>query len=188
MLFHRDVIASRARAETRFVEVYDDHWSAILAYALRRTERPEDAADLVAETFLVAWRRRADVPPGPEARIWLYAVARRVLANHRRGERRRARLSERLRADLATATPCELATRPEPAALKALSRLDEKHREVLLLAGWEELEPAEIASVLGLSSATVRGRLHRARRRFRMELEGGAEDARSAAALGAEKA
>src|SRR5215469_9083439 len=80
----------------RFAAVYQAHHAAILGYALRRTRAPEDAADVIAETFLTAWRRLEEVPPEPEARLWLYGVARRVLANHHRGERRRSALTERL--------------------------------------------------------------------------------------------
>jgi RNA polymerase sigma factor (sigma-70 family) len=174
-------------AEARFTEFYERHWAAMLAYALRRTQRPEDAADLVAETFLVAWRRRADVPPEPESRVWLYGVARRVLANHHRGERRRVRLVERLRQDLSTAVSREPATRREPVAMKALMRLDEKDREVLMLTGWEELGPTEIAAVLDISTAAVRSRLHRARQRFKMELEAEAGGTRASTTLGIER-
>jgi RNA polymerase sigma-70 factor, ECF subfamily len=55
----------------------------------------------MAETFLTSWRRLEEVPPGPEARLWLYGVARRVLANHHRGQRRRSALADRLRGELA---------------------------------------------------------------------------------------
>jgi DNA-directed RNA polymerase specialized sigma24 family protein len=65
-------------------------------------DQAEDAADVVAETFLVAWRRIDDLPPGREGRLWLYGVARRVCANHLRGVRRRHRLAERLREELMT--------------------------------------------------------------------------------------
>ena len=71
--------------------MYVSHFDAVLGYALRRTDRAEDAADVTAETFLVAWRRLAHVPTGTETRPWLYGVARRVLANHRRGDHRRTR-------------------------------------------------------------------------------------------------
>jgi RNA polymerase sigma-70 factor (ECF subfamily) len=72
-------------AHIRFRRLFDDAERDLLAYALRRVDRPEDAADVVAETFLVAWRRLDDVPPGAQARLWLYGVARRQLANQRRG-------------------------------------------------------------------------------------------------------
>ena len=100
--------APRAHQE-RFRHVYAEHVDRVLGYALRRTDRPEDAADVVAETFLVAWRRLGDVPEEPRTRLWLYGVARRVLANQRRGERRRTSLGERLAADLATADDIDTA-------------------------------------------------------------------------------
>src|ERR1700742_4925070 len=93
---------SRGRAGASLNRLYAEHGRDVLAYALRRAPTAEDAADAVAETFLVAWRAAADVPAGPEARLWLYGVARRALANQRRGEHRRARLAERLRGELAT--------------------------------------------------------------------------------------
>lgn len=159
--------------EARFASLYADYGTDVLAYALRRVERPDDAADVLAETFLVAWRRLEEVPTGAEARLWLYGVARRTLANQRRGNLRRARLAERLHSELsAAATPAE----PDPEmgeTFDALKRLNKADQEVLLLAGWEELEPAEIAEVLDISKGTARGRLHRARRRLRKQLAAG---------------
>jgi RNA polymerase sigma-70 factor (ECF subfamily) len=164
----RDLLPNRL-AEARFRRLYADHGREILAYALRRVSDPEDAADVVAETFLVAWRRAVDVPPGEQARLWLYGVARRTLANQRRGERRRERLTERLRADLAPALaePPEL---PGSDVLAALERLGPDDREVLRLSTWEELSPSEAATVLGISAVAARSRLHRARRRLRRAL------------------
>ena len=154
--------------EERFAHLYGEHGRDVLAYALRRTPGPEDAADVVAETFLIAWRRLSDVPAGAEARLWLYGVARRTLANQRRGERRRLRLGERLRGDLKDmAVPGLTASDTGSPLLVGLSRLDEEDRELLLLVGWEELAPAEAARVVGASAVAVRSRLHRARRRLR---------------------
>ena len=98
-------------AHIRFRRLFDDAERDLLAYALRRVDRPEDAADVVAETFLVAWRRLDDVPPGEQARLWLYGVARRQLANQRRGQLRRSQLADRLRAEL----PAAMATTAAPA-------------------------------------------------------------------------
>lgn len=175
-------------AEAQLERLYADHGREVLAYALRRVAEPEDAADVVAETFLVAWRRLAEVPDG-EALLWLYGVARRVLANQRRGERRRLRLGERLRAEL----PALVAAQAPPGGesspiLVALSELDEADRELLLLVGWEGLEPAQVARVVGGSAVAVRSRLHRARGRLRMAMlaaEGGSNPHR---ALGVERA
>ena len=165
------------RPEERFRDLYAAHGRAILAYAVRRTRDPQDAADVVAETFLVVWRRLADVPAGDEARLWLYGVARRTLANHARSERRRERLAERLRQELPAAV--EAVSAPAAAAqsavLTALRELEEPDREVLLLAGWERLEAGEIAKVLGITGVAARARLHRARRRLRARLTQDAE-------------
>jgi DNA-directed RNA polymerase specialized sigma24 family protein len=76
----------------RFEQVYALHHAGILGYVLRRTGNADDAADVIAETFLTAWRRIDDVPAAEAARPWLYGVARRVLANQRRGEQRRMAL------------------------------------------------------------------------------------------------
>jgi Sigma-70 region 2 len=72
----------------RFEAMYAAYHGPVLGYVLRRTENPDDAADVIADTFLTAWRRLEDLPPEPAARLWLYGVARPVLANHHRGQRR----------------------------------------------------------------------------------------------------
>jgi RNA polymerase sigma factor (sigma-70 family) len=157
----------------RFRHVYAAHLNAILGYAVRRVPAPEDAADVVAETFLIAWRRCSEVPQGDDARLWLYGVARRVLANHIRGAGRRSRLGERLRTELA-----DQVTFPDPAeevvqvrvVREAMSRLNESDREVLELTAWEQLAPREIALALGLAPDVIRARLSRARARLREQL------------------
>jgi len=155
--------------EERFRRFYAAHFDALLAYALRRVSRREDAADVVADSFLVAWRRVGDLPPGDEARLWLYGVARKVLANQHRGGRRRERLGRRLKEQLShsvvTDHAVDLAERL--AVQDALSRLGELDREVLTLTVWEELEPREIAVILGVNAQAVRTRLSRARGRLR---------------------
>jgi RNA polymerase sigma factor (sigma-70 family) len=159
-------------AQARFSRLYREQGRAILTYALRRVADPEDAPDVVAETFLVAWRRFDDVPIGDDARLWLYGVARLVLGNLRRSERRRTRLGARLAESLRT----EIATHAAPAGeaaevLRAMAELGAEDRELLMLVSWEELTPAEAARVLGLSALATRSRLHRARRRLRAVLE-----------------
>jgi RNA polymerase sigma factor (sigma-70 family) len=145
---HRELsAAAREEAEARFSQLYEENWNDLLNYALRRATTPEDAADLVAETFLVAWRRLANVPPGARTRLWLFGVARRLIANQRRGEFRRDRLTDRLRGELATAVVDEAPSDRIDPVISALDRLGEKDREVLLLAGAEELQPAQIATV-----------------------------------------
>lgn len=154
-----------------FRSLYSAHFDAVLGYALRRTPRSEDAADVVSETFLVAWRRGPHVPVGDAALPWLYGVARRVLANQRRGELRRRRLGERLRSDLATLVP-DISDRivQDETVNTAMARLSARDEEILQLHLWEELEPREIADVLGLPTTVVRPRLSRARARLRAQL------------------
>lgn len=159
----------RELAEAEFSRLYRDHEREILRYALRRSDGPEDAADVVAETFLVAWRRLGDVPAGDEARLWLYATARRVLANHRRGIKRRTRLGERLRDELRRQVPVQLPSERR-GLLEALAEMRERDRELLMLVGMEGLTPGQAARVLGVSAVTARTRLHRARRRLSARL------------------
>jgi RNA polymerase sigma factor (sigma-70 family) len=164
-------VGSGIEYEERFRRVYEGAFESLLAYALRRVEQPADAADVVAETFLVAWRRGRQMPDGAEATLWLYGVARRVLANHHRGGVRRERLGERLRQRLGAGVGGagdpghEVSERLTVQG--ALARLAELDREVLLLTFWEGLEPREAAVVLGVSPVAARARLSRACARFR---------------------
>ncbi len=174
-MVHQDATTDalpRNLAEHRFAGLYRDHAREILGYALRRCPDPEDAADVVAETFLVAWRRLAEVPVGEAGRLWLYGTARLVLANQRRGERRRNRLTEQLRAELKGKLPSE-AVEDRSGILEALAALRGDDRELLMLVGWEELTPAQAAQVLGITALAARSRLHRARRRLRERLAEG---------------
>jgi RNA polymerase sigma factor (sigma-70 family) len=150
----------------RFEEVYAANCGPILGYVLRRSDNPDDAADVIAETFLTAWRRLDAVPPGDQARLWLYGVARRVLANHRRGERRRIAAADRLRAQLAARYQPPEYTGELGDIAAAFRSLPEPDRELLALVGWEGLDHGQVAAVLGCSRNAVRIRLHRARRRF----------------------
>lgn len=150
--------------------------TAVLGYALRRSASREDAFDVVAETFAIAWRRRAELPTDPdELRPWLFGVARRCLANAGRSADRASRLGQRL----ADAFGDQHV--PDPAAAheenndrrevrRALDRLADQDRELITLIAWEGLTPAQAATVLGLSPATTRVRLHRARARLRAAL------------------
>ncbi|WP_433224681.1 RNA polymerase sigma factor [Microtetraspora malaysiensis] len=153
----------------RFVDVYERAYEPILGYVLRRCRDPEDAADVVAETFTVAWRRIDELPEGDEARLWLYGVARRVLANHRRGELRREQRTEALREHLAS-LPAVTHTRSPEEDFSPVGRvfraLPDGDRELLSLVAWERLDTRQLATALGISRNAVRIRLYRARRRF----------------------
>src|SRR4051812_12947111 len=130
----------------------------------------ETADDVVADVFLVAWRRRAELPEDPLP--WLLGTARLVLANHARGQSRRVRLLDRLAAPRAAGTPPAHAGGRESARVRAaLARLNERDRELLLLMAWEGLEPRQAAQVLGVRPNTLAVRFHRARRRLSAALE-----------------
>lgn len=143
---------------------------------LRRRTDPDTADDVLAETLLVCWRRFDEVPE--PALPWAYGVARHVLANASRSERRQQRVAARV---AAVDPPREVAVEAEgprdDALHDALARLVEDDAELLRLWAWEQLGHAEIATVLGVTPNAVSVRLHRARGRLREELgkiEGGA--------------
>ena len=164
---------NRADREARFEEVFDAHSADVLAYLLRRVDQPADAADCVAEVFLVVWRRLDEISRTTDVRPWLFGVARHVLTNDRRRSERARSLAERLRQDLVAHPPVAgpepgAGAKPVGATLRSLSDAD---RELLMLVGWDGLAPGAAAVSLGMTAGTVRVRLHRARRRLRVALE-----------------
>jgi len=150
--------------------LHDAHATAVRAYALRRTD-PATADDVCAEVWTIAWRRLDRIPD--DALPWLFGVARRVLANHRRGERRRAALRGRLvERGFGWAGSVPPPAIPSDRHLaEALASLKPADREALLLVAWEELEPARAAAALRVSPATFAVRLHRARKRLAAQLD-----------------
>lgn len=174
-----------------FESLYARHHQAVLGYCFRRASWA-DAWDAASEVFVVAWRRLEEVPAGDDALPWLYAVAHKVLANQRRSQHRWRRLSERAaRAGGGDASAPDVhVVRQEEAAevLDALGRLSARDREIIQLALWEELKPAEIAHVFGISRPAVDQRLSRARQRLARELNRQASrwDLRSKFHLGTE--
>ncbi|MDQ2966383.1 MAG: RNA polymerase sigma factor [Chloroflexota bacterium] len=158
-----------------FERLYAANDRAILAFCLRRTPNPADAEEAAAETFVVAWRRIADAPSEDHRLAWLYAIARRILANQRRGGERRVRLIDRLRSQPAPATVLAHAG-PVSAAVE---RLRPDDQELLRLVAWEDLSHAEIAVVLGISINAVAIRLYRARGRLAEELGKGSTPTRT---------
>jgi RNA polymerase sigma-70 factor, ECF subfamily len=153
-----------AHRQERFERLFDDHYGAVAAYARRRAALG-DADDVIAETFLTAWRRLEEVPV--EAKPWLLGVARRVLANQRRAAGRRVALTDRV----AREAQAGLQTPEGRPIVRALAGLSEGDREVLLLAAWDGLSSEEAAIALGCSKAAAQVRLHRAKRRLRTALE-----------------
>ena len=159
--------------EQWFRGLFEAHYQDLLSYAVRRLRSFEDAEDVVSEVYAVAWRRRAIIPDEPEQqRMWLYGVARRALANVDRSGRRWGLLTRRLLAMGETTVP-DHATSDDQSdqddAYRALGALSPDDQEILLLSVWEDLSVSQIGSILGLSSANVSVRLHRARARLRRE-------------------
>jgi RNA polymerase sigma-70 factor, ECF subfamily len=163
---------SELERQQRFDALFASYRSDIVAYCGWRAGSASDAQDAVAEVFLTAWRRLDRIPTGDGARVWLYATARKVIANQRRSSRRRAALHERLALESRSA-PREPAAfdQEENLVREALRQLGPGDREILLLAEWEGLSAAQIGVVLGCLTVTARGRLHRARQRFRAAFE-----------------
>jgi RNA polymerase sigma-70 factor (ECF subfamily) len=157
-----------AHAAERLEALFRRHHTAVAAYARRRA--PSDTADdIVANTFLVAWRRLDEVPA--DSLPWLLAVARNVAATQQRGSRRRGALRLRLESAGAGAAPPSVVEEPASRVAAALGRLPANDREAITLIAWDGLRPAEAAVVLGQSPAAFRVRLHRAKRRLRRELD-----------------
>lgn len=159
----------REPSDDRFRRLFDDHYRIVMSFALRRTDTAEDANDVCAETFAVAWRRLEAVPVDRDGQVsWLLATARRVMANVHRSNRRRSALLARVashRPQLAGRDVGE-ATGEVALVRAALEELAEVDREILRLAAWEDLPHAQIAEVLDLSVSAVSVRLHRARTRL----------------------
>jgi RNA polymerase sigma factor (sigma-70 family) len=157
----------RSRFETAYRRTYEQ----ILGYAVRRCSSPEDAADVVAETYVIAWRRITELPDGEVGKLWLYGVARRVLANHRRSERRRLTRHTELTNEIEHLYTAPSHHGEQDGVDEALGMLSDSDRELLALTLWEGLDPGEIATVLDCSRNAARIRLHRARKRFAKALE-----------------
>jgi RNA polymerase sigma-70 factor (ECF subfamily) len=165
---------AESQRTARFDELFRAYVADIAAYCRWRTRSAADADDALAEVFLAAWRRLEDMPAsGPDARVWLYATARRVTANQHRAARRRMGLVDRIVESRHETIPARAITDgPDAERVRAaLAQLSARDREALLLAEWEELTTAEAASVMGCSENSARGRLHRARKRFRAAYE-----------------
>jgi RNA polymerase sigma-70 factor, ECF subfamily len=151
-------------AEQRFEQIYAAHADVVHRYALRRISRSA-AEDVVAEVFLIAWRRLSELPPEP--RGWLLGTARRVVANTHRGDARRAALRERIATGGAVASEAAGGSSLLALALLELSELD---REALTLIAWDGLSHREAAEALGVREGTFAVRLLRARRRLARQL------------------
>ncbi|GAA1580077.1 RNA polymerase sigma factor [Actinomadura kijaniata] len=156
-----------------FAALFDRHGRRIYDYAARRLGA-QAAEDIVAETFFVAFRRRAAYDTAQTlARPWLYGIATNLIAKHRRVEERHYRTLRRTGLDpvpepLAETVVRRVAAEAEDRRLaEAMASLHRRDRDVLLLVAWADLTYEEVAAALGVPVGTVRSRLNRARRRIR---------------------
>lgn len=159
--------------EQRFRELYDRTYDRIWAFVLRRLPDEHAAKDAVAETFLAIWRRMPDVPDDARlADAWVFATARRVLANTRRGTTRRMGLFNALRQrPVDVVVDYSTGEESNTQVLQALEQLRPAQREILSLAFWEELDVEQIAQALGCSKNAAAIRLTRARQALETAFE-----------------
>jgi RNA polymerase sigma-70 factor (ECF subfamily) len=152
-----------------FERVYQDCYAAVHRYTARRV--PAAAVqDVVADTFLTAWRRYGELSGEPLP--WLLGIARRAAANQLRGGVRRDALHERLRSEQrSSGEPAPLGD-DDPQVAAALATLSERDREALTLVAWDGLEHRVAASVMGCSTGAFTVRVHRARRKLERALAG----------------
>lgn len=148
--------------------------SDLLGYLLRRTDRDE-APDVLSDVFVTAWRRRDALPEDPtRARMWLFGVARRTLANHRRSRSRASALTERLQLALAeTQLSAQQADTPGSESRErgrevraAVATLPPRQRELVALVHWDGFSLTEAAEITGIRASTARSHYARARARL----------------------
>jgi RNA polymerase sigma-70 factor (ECF subfamily) len=151
-----------------FSALFARHYPAVWRFVARRA-RSDAVDDVVAETFLAAWRRYDDLPG--DALPWLLNAAGKCLANQRRAAMRAESLKERLAAQ-STQIRADATTQSlERAALvNAFASLSETERALLMITDWDALPAARAARALGISPATASARIYRARRKLRAAL------------------
>jgi RNA polymerase sigma-70 factor (ECF subfamily) len=158
----------RARFEAIAAEVFEP-----LQRYLRRRARHADAADVLGDVMLVIWRRLDDAPNEPLP--WSYGIARRCLANQRRGSERHLRLVDKTAAAADSATTAPPADAPldaaDPDLESAIATLTPAEQETVRLWAWEQLEPREIATVLDTTANAVSVTLARIKRKLRDQLD-----------------
>lgn len=153
----------------RVSQLFTEYGGRLYAYAYRRTLSPEEAKDVVADTYLITLRRIDRVPE--RALPWLFAVARRVLANRTRAAASEERALARVSARHGSAPDAFAEILALEALNQALACLSADDQETLTLVEWDGLSNKEAAEVLGCAIPTLTVRLHRARRRLARELQ-----------------
>lgn len=163
---HRREPALETGREERFRALYQEHIGRVAGYVARRAAA-DDVQDVVADTFMTAWRRFDELPEDPVP--WLFVTARKLIANRARSARRRRALDVRVAATspfvVPEAHPADV-SEVDQRLLVAIRELPDAEREALMLVAWDDLDAERAALVAGCRAATFRMRLHRARRRL----------------------
>jgi RNA polymerase sigma factor (sigma-70 family) len=156
-----------------YTRLVDEHSRSVFRYSLRRLSDWSSCEDVVSETFLIAWRKRDQIPSPDRELAWLYGIAFRVLSNQRRSRDRRDRLNARLALErLDGNVGGEANSFDVEPVLTAIKGLRESERTILEHVYWERLTYREIAIVLGISENAVGIRINRAKKNLRAQLEG----------------
>ncbi|MFB4303182.1 RNA polymerase sigma factor [Actinomadura sp. NTSP31] len=173
-----EVIRRSVHDPERFAVLFDRYAAQIHRYAARRLGT-QAADDIVAETFLTAFRKRGTYDPGrPLARPWLYGIATTLVARHHRSEERHYRALQRTGIDPLPEPEAEAvvarvtAQQQERLLGGALAELPAGDRDVLLLVAWGDLGYEEVGEALGIPPGTVGSRLNRVRRKLKAALGG----------------
>lgn len=167
-------MADNRSDEQLFEELYRATYLEIVAYCRRRIT-PDAVDDVVAATYLVAWRKLDDVLDADSSLAWLYGAAYKTIGNHIRSRRRLIALRDRTRrqaAPRAISTELSFEISDElRLTLTCLESLSPEDQEIIRLAAFEGLSHEEIAQALGGTAASARSRLHRARKRLRVTFD-----------------
>jgi len=149
------------RSEHAFTALYRLHYDDLLRFVRRRADEAA-VDDIVAETFVTAWRRRTELPD--EVRPWLFTTARHIMMNANRGAQRQEALAVKLGS--AAEPTAELSHDDHIDLRDAWHALSDSDQEILALGVWEDLPQSEAAAVIGCTRSAYAMRLTRAKRRL----------------------
>jgi len=160
---------SKTEHERQFRLLYERNYAPISAYVRRRVRRADGSdADIVAEVFVVAWRRFLEVPEQTNELPWLYGVARNLVANHFRSVQRSSALTDRLMVEeRASVDSSAGSSELELRVRRAVDQLSDLDREIFRLIHWEELSHEEVGLSVGITAKAVERRVARARKKVR---------------------
>ena len=160
---------SKTELERQYRLLYERNYAPITAYVRRRVRRADGSdADIVAEVFVVAWRRFLEVPEQTKELPWLYGVARNLVANHFRSVQRSSALTDRLMVEERVSVDSSSGSSElELRVRRAVDQLSDLDREIFRLIHWEGLSHEEVSLSVGITAKAVERRVARARKKVR---------------------